>query len=63
MKNEEGNMAPGQQNYPKNNREEDNKLVHPDEEINHGAQQTDQLEKLKQAAPNDEAGKQTGAQP
>jgi hypothetical protein len=50
MQGQEGNVAPGQQNYPKGNPAEDNKLVSPKEEIISGAAQVDKLDKLKEAA-------------
>ncbi|RVU00314.1 hypothetical protein EOD41_12585 [Mucilaginibacter limnophilus] len=57
------NVAPGQQNYPTGNPDEDNKLAHPEEEITRGARQEDQLDKMKEAAPEGDEGKEHGAEP
>jgi hypothetical protein len=63
MQQQDNNMAPGQQNYPSTNKEENNKNTLPDEEIRAGAQQDDQLDKFKQDAPEGEEGERIGSQP
>lgn len=54
---EHGNMAPGQQNYPKTDKQENNKNALPGEQILTGALQEDQLDKFKEnAAGSAQAG-------
>jgi hypothetical protein len=63
MQERDNNMAPGQQNYPSTNKEENNKNTLSGEEIRAGAQQDDQLDKFKQDVPEGEEGERIGSQP
>jgi hypothetical protein len=63
MSEQQDNMAPGQQNYPNPEENEITPIAKPAKEIRSGAQQEDQLDKLKANAPDDNSGKQVGAEP
>ncbi|RCH55320.1 hypothetical protein DJ568_09065 [Mucilaginibacter hurinus] len=56
-------MAPGQQHYPDPDKEVQNKQALTPSEIVDGANQEDQLEKMRQNAPKGNEGKETGAEP
>jgi hypothetical protein len=63
MSEQQDNMAPGQQNYPNPDENVITPIAKPAEEIRSGAQQEDQLDELKANAPDDNSGKQVGAEP
>jgi hypothetical protein len=60
MNEQEQNAAPGQQNYPSEQEPQGNPNAESAGEIVKGARNEDQLEKMKEAAPEGEEGKQTG---
>ena len=60
---EDDNMAPGQQNFPTTNKEENNENAQSGEEIKAGAQREDQLEKFKQNVTEGEDGDKIGSPP
>lgn len=63
MEEQKGNVAPGQQNYPSEEEPQGNPNRQTPDEILQGAQQEDQLDKLKKNAPDGNEGKQHGAEP
>ncbi|TWR30925.1 hypothetical protein FPZ43_00125 [Mucilaginibacter pallidiroseus] len=63
MEDKKGNMAPGQQNYPSNEDPQGNPNRKTGSEIIKGARQEDQLDKMKENAPEDGTNNTIGAEP
>lgn len=63
MDQQNGNMAPGQQNYPFNEEPQGNPNAQPGEAIREGAREEDQLDKLKENTSDQDNAESIGAPP
>lgn len=63
MEEQEGNMAPGQQNYPSNDESQGNSHALSGDEIREGANEEDQLDEFKKNPKSVDDNQKSGAAP